>query len=127
MRSAIGLIFIALYLIAMTRPVAPYFNYLINKEYIAQNLCVNKDIPDSNCHGKCHMVKELKKVNQPVEDPNPINTPKIEIEKYPLAIISPSELIIATEQHRRSLTKKYSFSLKTANLQLFTPPPQFIS
>jgi len=45
-------------------PVVPIFDYLINKDYIAKNLCVNKDKPKSCCKGKCYMVKQLKKTNQ---------------------------------------------------------------
>lgn len=45
-------------------PALPVIHYLINKDYIAKNLCVNKDKPRSCCKGKCHMVKQLQKTNQ---------------------------------------------------------------
>lgn len=34
-------------------------NFAINQDYIAKNLCVNKDVPESCCEGKCHLEKEL--------------------------------------------------------------------
>ena len=37
--------------------------YEINKEYIAANLCENKDKPELDCCGKCVLKKELKKVD----------------------------------------------------------------
>jgi len=37
-----------------------FANYLINKEYIAQNYCVNKAKPKLKCNGKCHLKKQLK-------------------------------------------------------------------
>jgi hypothetical protein len=54
-------------------PVMPVINYLINKDYIAKNLCVNKDKPKSCCKGKCHLVKQLQKTNQNTEK-DPKNT-----------------------------------------------------
>jgi hypothetical protein len=59
----LGFLFFAIgaYLIL---PVVPIFDYLINKDYIAKNLCVNKDKPKSCCKGKCYLVKQLKKTSQ---------------------------------------------------------------
>lgn len=36
-------------------------HYEINKEYIAKNICENKEKPRSTCNGKCHLAKELNK------------------------------------------------------------------
>lgn len=38
-----------------------YVDFLINQEYIAKNLCENKDKPMLQCNGKCQLVKELAK------------------------------------------------------------------
>ncbi|SIT74807.1 hypothetical protein [Pontibacter indicus] len=35
--------------------------YQLNKAYIASELCENRFIPESDCQGKCHLRKELKK------------------------------------------------------------------
>lgn len=37
--------------------------YEANKNYITENFCINKDKPELNCCGKCHLRKELKKVD----------------------------------------------------------------
>ncbi len=34
--------------------------YRINQEYIAKNLCVNRDKPMMNCNGQCFLAKKLK-------------------------------------------------------------------
>ncbi len=69
MKSVIILVFlyvaIASYLI---QPVIPVIDYLINKDYIAKNLCVNKDKPKSCCKGKCYLIKQLKKNNSETGD-----------------------------------------------------------
>ena len=33
--------------------------YELNKDYIARNLCVNRDKPKMHCNGCCHLKKEL--------------------------------------------------------------------
>lgn len=34
--------------------------FKLNKEYIASELCVNRDIPESGCNGQCYLMKKLK-------------------------------------------------------------------
>jgi hypothetical protein len=54
----IHLFVLVLYII---RPAMPYIEYAINKEYIAKNLCINRDKPHSCCQGKCYLEKQIKK------------------------------------------------------------------
>ena len=42
----------------------PYIEYDIFKDYIAQNLCVNKDKKDNCCQGKCFLNKQIKLTNE---------------------------------------------------------------
>jgi len=37
-----------------------YADYEINKNYIAKNLCENKDRPELKCEGKCQLCKKMK-------------------------------------------------------------------
>ena len=37
--------------------------YQVNKNYIAEFLCVNKSRPQLKCEGKCHLSKELKEAD----------------------------------------------------------------
>jgi len=68
--SLILLLVLAAYIII---PVVPVIDYLVNKDYIAKNLCINKDKPKSCCKGKCHMVKQLQKTNKNTDN-DPKNT-----------------------------------------------------
>ncbi|RFS26739.1 hypothetical protein DVR12_02845 [Chitinophaga silvatica] len=34
-------------------------NFYLNQDYIAQNLCENRDKPQMHCNGKCHLAKKL--------------------------------------------------------------------
>ena len=42
--------------------------YVVNKEYVSQKLCENKDIPMLNCNGKCYLSKQLEKAESALKD-----------------------------------------------------------
>ncbi|WP_404986280.1 hypothetical protein ACI513_03995 [Chryseobacterium sp. M5] len=46
------------------RPIMPVYNYIVNYEYIVENLCENKDKPELSCNGKCYLAKELSKTEK---------------------------------------------------------------
>ena len=50
---------IVINLIIVFQPVIPLLEYELFYDYITQELCVEKDIPDSCCNGKCHLEKRL--------------------------------------------------------------------
>ncbi|WP_177761013.1 hypothetical protein [Flavobacterium sp. I3-2] len=47
----------------MFKPVFPLASYIIQYDYIVNELCVNRDKPDLKCNGKCHLMKELAKAS----------------------------------------------------------------
>ncbi|MEC4116952.1 hypothetical protein SAMN05421818_10261 [Myroides phaeus] len=44
------------------RPIVPLMNYLVDYDYIATVLCINKDKPEMQCNGKCYLMQEMAKV-----------------------------------------------------------------
>ena len=46
-------------------------HYEINKSYITQHFCVNRDKPYMHCNGKCHLKKQLEENHK--KEPNPFN------------------------------------------------------
>ncbi|MDO9254681.1 MAG: hypothetical protein Q7U54_04145 [Bacteroidales bacterium] len=60
-------------------PVVPIFDYLLHKDYIAKNLCVNRNKPKSCCKGKCYMVKQLKKTRANTEGESKNTEKKIQL------------------------------------------------
>lgn len=81
----------------LTKPFWPVLDYMANYDYIVNTLCENKDRPELECNGKCHLSKELAK-EVGADDNNPRNskTSKTEI---PQIIISENikEFSIASE------------------------------
>lgn len=47
------------------------WEFRVNRDYIAQVLCINKDKPQLHCNGKCHLKKQLEKDNQPERNGSP--------------------------------------------------------
>jgi hypothetical protein len=46
--------------------------YATNIEYVAEELCENKEEPEMKCNGKCYLAKQLAKVEvEQQEDPSP--------------------------------------------------------
>lgn len=69
-------------MIAMLKPITPFIEYGLNKDYIAEFLCINKDKPELSCGGKCHLMKQLEKENK--ELPKGL---KISFEEYPIGFV----------------------------------------
>ncbi|MGR7811857.1 hypothetical protein [Lacinutrix undariae] len=45
------------------KPIIPLFEYAAFYDYIKNELCENKDLPELKCNGKCHLKKELAKAS----------------------------------------------------------------
>ena len=45
------------------KPVLPVLEYVVLYDYIKNELCVNRDKPEMECNGKCHLAKEMAKAN----------------------------------------------------------------
>ncbi|WP_145667123.1 hypothetical protein [Chitinophaga polysaccharea] len=43
-------------------------DFYLNQEYIAKNLCVNRNKPAMHCNGKCHLSKKLKEEEKRDQD-----------------------------------------------------------
>jgi hypothetical protein len=59
---AVGVFLLAMVIFfsSMSRGVV-VADYLLNRDYIAKILCINRDKPEMKCNGKCHLAKQLKK------------------------------------------------------------------
>jgi hypothetical protein len=123
MKSVIvsGVLFIvmAAYLIM---PAIPVIDYLINKDYIAKKLCVNKNKPHSCCNGKCHMVKQLQKTNQN-SDKNPRNTnSRVQIKEVNEFILSRNSSYFAEiTRHTYLIGNKMAYN-QVEFATIFVPP-----
>lgn len=91
----------------------------MNQDYIAENLCVEKDIEDSTCHGCCQLEKKLNEQEEQKKDiPAPVNNkPEINLFSQPVYIhgfISESSLVFKCYSQNN-----YSFIITES---VFHPP-----
>ena len=104
----------------MLRPVQPYVEYVLNQDYIIEFLCINKDKPELQCNGKCHLVKELEK--QQENEPNSL---RVSLENYPIGFVTIYKInpfqsfILPLENESFSIQKLYHFEY---NYKAFQPP-----
>lgn len=45
-----------------------YLDFYLHQDTIAVELCENKDVPEMQCNGKCHLMKQLKAVEEPTPE-----------------------------------------------------------
>ena len=108
-------------MVAMLRPIQPYVEYILNQNYIAEFLCVNKDKPQLQCNGKCFLMKEIEKQ----KDGDPISSLRISLENYPIGFVNvykiqPVKLfIVLKERLNTPYQELYSFNF---NCNAFQPP-----
>lgn len=57
-------------------------DFWLNKDYIAANLCVNKDKPQMHCNGKCFLAKEKQDAEKQSQQPNSDKKDKFEIQPF---------------------------------------------
>jgi hypothetical protein len=88
-------------------------SYELNKAYIVENFCINKDKPMMNCDGKCYLSEQLK-AQKEKQDANSIHKftadfgVYIPISKWKLVDIWPSDVILS---HFSSYSDPFTFQL----------------
>lgn len=113
----------------LVKPIFPVFDYIVNYDYIAKELCINKAKPELKCNGKCHLMKELAKAS---EDEKPISTDKKDHSKHEIEVLFCQELhpiaLLQIYFHNNALpTNNYSNLYFHLNGCAVFHPPVFIS
>jgi len=64
LNRSVALLLIAFILSANFSKLFIYAGYEINKSYVANNLCENRDKPWLHCNGKCYLMKKIKQAEE---------------------------------------------------------------
>ncbi len=48
----------------LIKPIVPLIRYVLDYDYIANELCVNKQKKELHCNGKCFLMKQLAKASE---------------------------------------------------------------
>ena len=93
--------------------------YMLNKEYIARVLCINKAKPEKGCNGQCHLMKQMEKETKQEEKGNAVK------DKYEVIfseVTLPLELIPSA--NAVSLLAAYNGGLAQDPLHAVFHPPR---
>ncbi len=120
-------VFIAIFLLfgmllQTTAKLAILINFKINQEYIAKNLCVNKDVPDSCCKGSCQLNEDLEE-EEKSENPEALPNLKDKFELLPFTLTSKKDWFFGSvirKHHFIYIHKNY-----TTDLSAVFHPPNF--
>lgn len=63
MKKAVSILLSSVIMLLAIQNTLVYTSFKWNQDYIAQFLCIEKDIQESTCQGSCHLKTELDKVN----------------------------------------------------------------
>jgi hypothetical protein len=94
--------------------------YVLNKNYIATKLCINKDKPIMHCNGKCFLAKQQQQEEQRNDKSADTRKEKFEIQFFSL----PSAIILETIFSKNDIiyNDHVSFSLPDFHTSVFHPP-----
>ena len=102
-----------------------YLNFKINQEYIAKELCENREIPKMNCNGKCYLAKKLQEQEQEEKENAPVE------QRIKLDVLFCTEWIESSALLKKEFTEKNIFSNTRTNLlkgciNKILHPPQLV-
>ena len=83
MRHVIAVLLLSTFSWLIVKPVLPFLDYALNYEYISEVLCINKEEPELQCHGQCHLAAQLEEANEP-NDPATPAAPTFELKEIVL-------------------------------------------
>lgn len=63
-RKFLGILGLLIYLGALFKPTIPVLTYLLNQDYFATVLCINKDKPKMKCNGHCQVKRMAEESNE---------------------------------------------------------------
>ena len=58
MKKFVSILIIFLVSIVTLHKSLVFAFYELDRDYVVEQLCINKDNPDSDCHGKCFLMKQ---------------------------------------------------------------------
>lgn len=104
------------------RPILPYIEYAVFKDYIVKNLCVNRDKPKSCCQGKCHLKKQIEKSNESGDNENNSSNKKVinqEVKEFIASlVVIPKAIAISIS---RTIYDEITITVQVSS-SVFVPP-----
>ncbi len=98
--------------------------FFSNRNEIAQTLCINKDIPDSCCKGKCFLGNQLKKVEEPTQIPARVPMPSLKFKEFAAELIIMNYQVPLLSKNKSFLWPDKIFFVLPPHLSSIFHPPE---
>ena len=123
MRSSVpiflGILLSVLIMSISVHKTAIHASFNLNQDYIAANLCIEKDIEGSMCSGKCHLQKQLDETQENGQS-NLVNTPDHLLNLFVDQCIAPESKEVCSHNLKfEAYLSPYSSTFPT---DIFHPP-----
>ncbi|MCE4564924.1 hypothetical protein INQ51_11445 [Maribellus sp. CM-23] len=93
--------------------------FKLRQDYIAKNLCVEKDVEDSTCKGCCQLKKKLDEQQQQKEELPPVQTEKENI----FVVREKQDALISYFPEKQDLTEAIACEYtRLISVKIFRPP-----
>ncbi len=112
-------------MMAMLRPLGPLIVYYINYDYIAEELCENRDKPILDCNGRCYLNALIKRQAPQSENEKPISTVPLNMNDYPISTLDFYRYISSYEFNFKELISSNfykHFIISEYSSAIFRPP-----
>lgn len=96
-------LFVAVYFLGMLKPIEPFIEFELRKDYIQEFLCINNDQPITVCGGSCFLSQKIKESQSENSSFPPL---QFEMKDYPIGFVKLFELE-AVEITKESQRKPY--------------------
>ena len=121
MKQFFAHIILIVYCSSIAISIFPLIEYGVNYELITEVLCINKDKPEMNCQGSCHLTKQLQAVSSSEQQGDPLQV-ESEIVFFSFVIAKKSEVQFFLNEIS-FYYPKYATSSQEDFLEIPTPPP----
>lgn len=96
-----------------------YISFKLNQEYIAKNLCIQKEVENNCCQGKCHLTSQITKTAETNQTEAPVQQKTPEIQYY---FIAKQANHLLKAEANTLITVIYTHILKGYSSPIFHPP-----
>lgn len=113
----------------MLKPILPTIIYYANYDYIATELCENKEKPEMGCHGKCYLEKLQIKIEPITQDDKPIAIEYLFVKEYPVTTLDVNSYnSVVLDVFKRLKNPNYSrhFVMSEYSISIFHPPKSIL-
>lgn len=116
MRQAVAILLLCSLSVHCAGRLGIVANWWLNRDYVAQVLCINRDKPKLRCNGKCHLAKQLKAADEAEQKQQPLGSKQVFEEillfctsTQPLQLAAPATYPAAPQRYAALQPGRYSW------------------